>query len=184
VKAALRRVAPLQLVDRYGLRMLLRTRSTPVDRVALALSHLGRGGLAWFALAAAIGSGRRELRRRDGTIASASAIAAALTASALLARVTQRPRPCQRGVRPLIPCPEGGSLPSDQAAAAFAAAELLGWLEPQARPFLRASAALLALSRVAVGVHYPTDTLAGAALGAGLGHGAKRLAIHFSGRPE
>jgi membrane-associated phospholipid phosphatase len=184
VKTSLGPLGRLQLVDRFALRMLMRTRSTPADRVAVALSHLGRGGVAWFVLAAAIGSGRRGLGRRDGTLVSATAIASALATSALLARITQRPRPCDRGVRSLIPCPDGGSLPSDQAAAAFAAAEMLGWLEPQARPLLRAVAALLALSRVAVGAHYPTDTLAGAALGAGLAHGAKTVAMRLSGGAE
>jgi membrane-associated phospholipid phosphatase len=180
VKRSLRR--SLERVDRYGLRALLRIRSTPADRAAVAFSHLGRGGLAWFALAAAIGAGRRGLSRRNSMLVSASAIASALLLSALLARLARRQRPCERGVRSLIPCPDGGSFPSDQAAAAFAATEILGWLEPPARRWLRAAAGLLAVSRVAVGAHYPTDTLAGAAIGAALGHGAKTVAIRLHER--
>ena len=180
----MRRIEPLLLFDRYGLRIVRRTRSTPADRVAVALSNLGRGGLVWFGLALAVGSGRRRLRRRDGVLASASAIGSALVVSTLIARLVQRPRPCDRGVRSLIPCPEGGSFPSDQAAAAFAATVILGWLQPQARPWVRPAAALLALARVAVGVHYPTDVLGGAVLGAGLGHGTKAAATWRIGRAE
>jgi membrane-associated phospholipid phosphatase len=168
--------APLLLLDRSNLQALLRMRGTSVDRVAVTFSHLGRGGLVWLALALAVGSGGQPLRRREGILLSASATATALALSMLLARAVQRPRPCDRGVRSLIPCPDGGSLPSDQSAAAFVAAEMLGWLEPRARPLLRSAAALIALSRVAVGAHYPTDVLAGALVGASIGHGAKAVA--------
>jgi membrane-associated phospholipid phosphatase len=164
------------LLDRSGLRALRRTRGTSLDCAAIAVSHLGRGGLIWLVLALAVGSGERPLRRREGVLLSASAIASALAFSMLLARVLQRPRPCDRGVRSLIRCPDGGSLPSDQAAAAFAAAEMLSWLQPQPRPLLCPAAALLKLSRVAVGAHYPTDVLAGALVGAAIGHGAKAVA--------
>jgi undecaprenyl-diphosphatase len=172
----------LLLLDRYGLRGLVRGRATSLDRTAVAFSHIGRGGLVWIGLAALVGSGRRPLRRRDGILLSACATGSALAVSTLLARALQRPRPCERGVRSLIPCPEGGSLPSDQVAAAFAAAEMLGWSEPQARIWLRAAAIAIALSRVAVGVHYPTDALAGALIGVATGRSAKTIAARRARR--
>jgi membrane-associated phospholipid phosphatase len=156
-------------LDDRGVAELVRLRETPLGRVAVVFSHLGRGGLVWVGLASIVGAGRRPLRRRDGVALTAAAVGSALASSALLARAVRRPRPCDRGVEPLIPCPEGGSLPSDQAAAAFAAAEVLAWLEPDARGWLCALAMLIAASRVVVGAHHPSDVVAGALLGKPLG---------------
>ena len=113
----------LNRLDDRAAAALLGLRTTPLARLAVVSSHLGRGGLVWLALAPVVGPGTRPLRRRDGTALTAVAVGTALAASAALARAVQRPRPCDRGVQPLIPCPDGGSLPSDQAAAAFAASE-------------------------------------------------------------
>ena len=106
---------------------------------------------------------------------SASAIGSAYLASVALARLIERPRPCARGARARIPCPTGGSFPSDQAAAAFAAARILGWLEPSAATPLRGAASAVAIARVAARVHYPSDVIAGAAIGAAAGRAAATI---------
>src|ERR687885_191253 len=149
---------------------------SPVGRAAIVLSRVGRGGLPWFALAAAIGAGRRPLSRRDATVVSSASIAVGLTGSSLLARAFGRRRPCDRGVPALVPCPTGSSFPSDQAAASFAAAEVLSWLEPPAGRWFRTGATAVALARVAVGVHYPSDVIAGGLIGAAVGRAGRAAA--------
>jgi len=66
---------------------------------------------------------------------------------------------------PLIRASVGNSFPSGHAATSFAGAVILGYLFRRALPGLFALAALVAVSRVYVGVHYPLDILGGAALG-------------------
>ena len=59
----------------------------------------------------------------------------------------------------------GASFPSGHAAAAFALAAALGYRWPQWRPVWFLMAGLVGLSRVALGMHWPSDVAAGAALG-------------------
>jgi undecaprenyl-diphosphatase len=72
-------------------------------------------------------------------------------------------------VRVLAPAADVGSMPSLHAANAFAAATVVALLVPRAGWVAFPIAALIALSRVGVGVHWPSDILAGALGGAGLG---------------
>jgi membrane-associated phospholipid phosphatase len=58
------------------------------------------------------------------------------------------------------------SLPSGHSTTAFAAAVALGALFPRARPWLWAYACIIALSRVVITTHYPSDVIAGAVIGA------------------
>src|SRR5205823_3274530 len=61
---------------------------------------------------------------------------------------------------------EYASLPSGHATTAFAAAVAIGALYPRARIPMWIFAATIALSRVVLAAHYPSDVLAGAAVGA------------------
>jgi len=62
--------------------------------------------------------------------------------------------------------PEYASLPSGHAAAVFSALVAIGALWPRTRPVLWIYALLIAISRVVVSAHYPSDVFAGAACGA------------------
>ncbi|MCC6778537.1 MAG: phosphatase PAP2 family protein, partial [Hyphomicrobiales bacterium] len=87
-------------------------------------------------------------------------------------RLIGRARPLVEGgadpfiYRPLRWHVEYASLPSGHATDAFAIAVALGALWPRARPLLWCYAAAIALSRVVLTAHFPSDVVAGAAVGA------------------
>jgi membrane-associated phospholipid phosphatase len=78
----------------------------------------------------------------------------------------RRRRPRLEGLPPLAGTLSGLSYPSAHSATSFAAARMLSPALPAAP--LYALAVALALSRPYLGLHYPSDILAGAALGAAL----------------
>jgi undecaprenyl-diphosphatase len=84
-----------------------------------------------------------------------------------LKEVFGRPRPFEEAGAPdpLLGATVGESLPSGHASTSFAGALILAYLVRRAIPALFALATLIAFSRVYVGVHYPFDIVAGAALG-------------------
>ena len=78
--------------------------------------------------------------------------------------------------RPLVHPPSSGSFPSGHAAAAFACATVIAWASPRLAVPVYVVAALVAWSRVYVGVHYPLDVLGGAVLGVLVGAAVAFLA--------
>jgi undecaprenyl-diphosphatase len=67
--------------------------------------------------------------------------------------------------------PTGLSFPSSHSTSSFAAARAFGRLLPPGP--LYGAAVAMALSRLYLGVHYPSDIAAGAALGTALGSAAR-----------
>lgn len=87
-----------------------------------------------------------------------------------------RERPCRaiENIRLILPCPKSYSLPSGHAISSFAFALPLfhlsrGYIIQWGRYYPLVLAALIAFSRLYLGVHYPTDVLAGSVMGAGIG---------------
>lgn len=110
---------------------------------------------------------RRTILRhaaKEAGLAMLMALYVALTLSQLIHRA--RPFVVETDVMRLIPMPMSAfSLPSAHASAAFAMAFALLWVKPKTAIVPVLLAIGVAFGRVAVGVHYPTDVLAGALLG-------------------
>ena len=82
-----------------------------------------------------------------------------------------RPRPCHvlENINLLVGCGGGKSMPSSHAANAFGQAMMFAYLFRSVRWYLMAFAAIVAISRVFVGVHYPGDVLVGSLIGMFIG---------------
>lgn len=142
----------------------------------MALSYVGSFGIVWLMIAVAISgfSWRRPwLWTRVG-----AAILVAESVSGALKEWVKRDRPPLSNLEPepLVDLPATYSFPSGHATVSFACATALVLAVPRLRVPLYALAALIAVSRVYVGVHYPLDVLAGAALGVAIAIALRMLA--------
>jgi undecaprenyl-diphosphatase len=101
---------------------------------------------------------------RIGQVAVTLGIALALSVTVRMFHLSLRPFQTHQ-VHMLITHDPGVSLPSDHATASFALA-IAVWFFVSAKwgPYFMGVAALVAISRVFVGVHYPADITAGALL--------------------
>lgn len=129
--------------------------------VARGLSHFGEHALGWMALGA-LGAVVDRPRRRKWAGVAVGAFGAH-AASVIVKRVVRRPRPNSPSVQVNVGTPSGLSFPSSHATSTTAAAVLLGELSGLPLPAVLVPPMLL--SRIVLGVHYPSDVLAGSALG-------------------
>jgi len=123
---------------------------------------------ALVALFALLPGVRRRAGRRIAVAAAASA-AVALAVGAVLSHLVDRARPFvtdPSGVHQFTHHAADAGFPSDHATASFAIATAIVLRNRRWGIVALALATLLSLTRVAIGVHYPSDVLAGAALGA------------------
>lgn len=170
------RLRTLALLDAAGTlranRALARQGVAPLFRV---VSRLG-DGVFWYALMAAA----LALEGWRAVVPVAHMAAVAVLGLALykwLKSRTARPRPYQvhaavrLGADPL----DAFSFPSGHTLHAVAFAILFTAYYPSLAPLVVPFAALVAASRLVLGLHYPSDVLAGAAIGAALALGSLPL---------
>jgi len=144
--------------------------------ISRALSHFGEHAAGWLALSgiAAVLSPRR---RREWLLVGLGALSAH-AAAVLIKLAVRRARPHHPDIRVNVGTPSALSFPSAHATSGTAAAILLCRATGTPLPLLLIP--VMALSRLVLGVHYPSDVLAGMVVGAAVA----RVTAHVGGRAE
>src|SRR3954465_438732 len=158
----------LNRADRRVLRFL-RTRghSPAIEDGMKTLGMTGEWGAVWIAIALAAAAGDPNRRKRWLRAAPVAPVAVGL--NYLVKVAVRRDRPRLRRLPALASAPSALSFPSAHATSSLAAATAMSRVEPRARLPLLGLAAALCITRPYLGMHYPSDVLAGAALGVALG---------------
>jgi len=157
-------------VENADVRLLraMRTKGhTPgLEAAAKALGKAGNNGAIWFGLALALAVVDSSNREAWLICAALGPVAIGLNYAVKL--IAKRPRPALEGLPPLGGAPSSLSFPSAHATSSFAVATAMTRVAPEAALALILAAAL-SLGRPYLGMHYPSDVLAGAVLGVALG---------------
>ncbi len=146
---------------------------TPVMRL---LSTLGNGGVFWIVLTLAMLAFRQT--RRTGMYCAVAMLLTFVLVNLCLKPLVDRVRPYEifEGLTILVKQPSDASFPSGHSANSMACAWTIFRTAPRKYGVWALILALLiALSRLYVGVHFPTDVLSGLIIGAGLSELSLRL---------
>ncbi|MCI8725904.1 MAG: phosphatase PAP2 family protein [Hungatella sp.] len=136
-----------------------------------AVTGLGDKGFIWILLSLVLLTSKKT--RETGMIALLGLLLSLLVINLALKNLVARERPFDmiEGLIPLIERPGDYSFPSGHSASSFAAAGVMVRRLPRwAGIPLFLLAVMISLLRLYVGVHYPTDVLAGVAIGLGLSY--------------
>jgi undecaprenyl-diphosphatase len=161
------RAGRLVAVERRVLRDLAAVDSSILDDVLPRLSGAADHGVLWIGIAGGLVLSGRSGRRAAAQGLIALSLASVVT-NVVLKRVSGRPRP-PAGLVPVAREPRRmpftTSFPSGHAASAAAFTTAVVMELPWTCVLLVPLSAAVAASRVVIGVHYPSDVVAGAALG-------------------
>ena len=138
-----------------------------VDGLWIAYTHLGDAGILWIVLSVVLLLSPKT--RKAGFLSLLAMGLGLLCTNGIIKHVVARPRPyvVLERLIPLVTSGDPNSFPSGHTSAAFSAAivwaRTLPWKWGRVAAIV--AAILMGFSRLYVGVHFPSDVLAGALLG-------------------
>jgi membrane-associated phospholipid phosphatase len=154
---------------------LMRSRGhvEPLESGMRALGAVGEWGAVWAGIG--LFGSARDARRRPRWLAATAVGPAAIAVNYTVKVAVGRDRPLIEEHPPLARAPSELSFPSAHATSSVAAATALGRIAPSYRVPLYCLAGAICLTRPYLGMHYPSDVLAGVFLGAVIGRAFPRL---------
>ncbi|MGA8744918.1 MAG: phosphatase PAP2 family protein [Solirubrobacterales bacterium] len=160
-------LAPVRALDLKLLRVM-RTRwhSPGLEKAAQALGRAGNNALVWVVLGVVLAL--IDPARREAWLICAVLGPVAICINYAIKILVKRPRPVLEGLPPLGGAPSSLSFPSAHALSSFAVATAMFRVDPATAAALVVALAL-SLGRPYLGMHYPSDVLAGIVLGVLLG---------------
>lgn len=167
-----------------GLLLLIQeyVRTPLLNKIMVLITTLGNGGMIWIAATIVLLIPKKT--RKIGIMSGVALLGSLIINNNIIKNIVQRPRPFVTftDLHILIPTPSEFSFPSGHTSSSFAAAGVLYSNLPKKVGIPAVIlAGLIGLSRLYVGVHYPTDVIAGIIMGVLLSAGAEQL-VNFASK--
>lgn len=136
-----------------------------LNPIMIFFTTLGNLGLIWLIISFLLLISKKY--RKIGILTLSVLIVNTLLGEGILKHIIERPRPfiTYPDLNIIISKPTSFSMPSGHTSASFAAAFMLSYCFKKYRVYFYSLASLIALSRIYLLVHYPSDVLSGILLG-------------------
>lgn len=136
-----------------------------MDNIMVLITSMGDAGLIWILMGISLAISKKY--RKVGFMVLGALILGLILGEGILKNIIQRDRPFidLEGINMIIKAPTSYSFPSGHTTSSFAAAGVIAMNFKNKSIYVFTLAILIALSRLYLGVHYPTDIIAGIILG-------------------
>ncbi|KIR01562.1 hypothetical protein P261_00376 [Lachnospiraceae bacterium TWA4] len=151
-----------------------------LNPIVVFITSLGNAGIIWIVISLLLLIPKKT--RKIGILSLLALLGSAIVNNLILKNLVGRVRPYEvvDGLRLIIERQKDASFPSGHSGSSFASAVVLYKNLPKTYGILAlVLAALIALSRLYVGVHYPTDVLVGTIDGIIIGLVINKLGEHY-----
>lgn len=155
-------------------------RNPILDNIMIFITSLGNGGMIWIVATIVLLIPKKT--RKAGIMSAAALLGSLIINNNIVKNIVQRPRPFVTftDLQIIIPTPSEFSFPSGHTSSSFAAAAVFYRHLPKKLGLPAVIlAGLIGFSRLCVGVHYPTDVIAGVLMGILLSYLAEYLVNLF-----
>ena len=155
-------------------------RNPILDNIMIFITSLGNGGMIWIAATILLLIPKKT--RKAGVMSAVALLGSLIINNNIVKNIVQRPRPFVTftDLQIIIPTPSEFSFPSGHTSSSFAAAAVFYRHLPKKLGLPAVIlAGLIGFSRLYVGVHYPTDVIAGVLMGILLSYLAEYLVNLF-----